>query len=252
MKPKRFIKNKANLNELQIQRKTGRRTAALSQLRQARTILAYLALAALGAIAVLAFIAPSVSLPDRIVLLPLGLAALSFWIPYFWHRVGTHREVAAFILTAAMFLLYSLARSAGPDEGFQLSLAALPDDSFVVPYSAYIVFFSALITGAFWRHQNDWTRSAITAILIIGLLALASFTLLFQYFPSGPTEVLDPSPFPTLAMKLLEYGCLALLCDTVTAHKATRHLALRLLPGVLLLLWVRHQFFVAPVESESG
>lgn len=221
-------------------------------MEQGEIIFARLALTALGMVTLLAFFAPSASLPDRLVFLPLGLATLVFWMPYVLRRTSSHREIAAFILTAAMFLIYSLARNAGPAEGFELRFAALPDDRFVVPYSAYIVFFPALLSGPFWwRQRNNWTRSVVGAITIIALLALGSFTLLRGHFPTGPTEILDPTALPTIAMKLVEYGCVALLCHAVTAFKKTRRLALQLLPGVLLLLWARHHFFVAPAETES-
>lgn len=229
---------------------SGQREIGLSHLELGKIWLSRLALAALGAIAILAFFAPSVSLPDRMAFLPLGLAMASFWIPSLLRRVSSHREASTFILTAAMFLIYSLARSVGPDEGFELRFAALPDDSFVVPYSAYIVVFSTLITGPFWwQRKNEWTRSIVGAVTIIAILTLGSFTLLRSHFPTGPAEILDPAPLPTLAMKLIEYGCVALLCHAVTALKETRCLALRLLPGALLVLWARHQFFVAPEES---
>ena len=93
--------------------------------------------------------------------------------------------------------------------------------------------------------------SIIAAITIISMLTLASFSLLKGYFPTGPTEILDPAPLPMLALNLVEYGCLALLCQAVAARKETRKLVLRILPGVLLLLWARHQFFAAPVEAEA-
>jgi hypothetical protein len=53
-----------------------------------------------------------------------------------------------------------------------------------------------------------------------------------------------------MAMNLVEYSSLALLCHAATARRTTRLLALRVLPGVLLALWIRHQFFMAPEESE--
>lgn len=224
----------------------------LSQLGQGEVIFAYVALAALGAVTFLAFLAPSVSLPDRIIFLPLGLIALTLWNPFVLERARIHREIATFILTVAMFLIYSLARTAGPIEGIELRFAALPDDVFVIPYSSYVVVFAALLsTPTCWRRHSDWTRSIVGAIAIIALLAVGSFGLLRQYFPTGPTEILDPTPLPTLAMKLIEYGCIALLCHVVAAREQTRLLALRLLPAVLLFLWLRHQFFIRPEEIES-
>ena len=228
----------------------GQREQGLSHLQQGEIILSRLAFAALGAIVVLAFFAPQVPVSDRIVFLPLGLAAIGFWMPFLLRRAAAHREVSSFLLTAAMFLIYGLARSVGPDQGFELRFAALPEDIFVVPYSAYIVVFASLFTGPFWwRKANDWTRAVISSTTIIALLMLGSFSLLRQYFPTGPAEMLDPNPLPRLAMKLVEYGCVALLCHAVTARKETRRWALQLMPGVLLLLWARYQFFAAAGES---
>lgn len=213
--------------------------------------LAHGALAALALVCALAFIPSTSVLADRVTLLALGAGcALLCWTPLLKHVKATP-ERAAFVLTAAMFVIYGLARAAGPDEGFSLRFAALPDDEFVVPYSAYVVLFGAILTGPYWWfHRNNWTRSILSGVTLVGFFALVAFSLLRRYYPAGPTDILDPSPLPPLAMKLVEYGCVALLCHAVAARRHTRRLALRLLPGVLLLLWTRHQFIVAPEESE--
>jgi len=219
---------------------------------RAEIVCAFIALLGLGLVAALAFFAPEVGLSDRIVLPPLGLTALVFWIPFVLRRADSHQDVAAFALSAAMFVIYGMARAAGPDEGFALRFAALPEDQFVVPYSAYVVVICALLSSPlWWKRRGDWTISLLASVIVVALLSLLSFTLLKGYFPVGATEILDPSSLPALAMNLVEYSCLVLLCCAVAARKETRSLALRLLAGVLLLLWARHQFFVAPVEAEA-
>ena len=214
-------------------------------------VLARGALLALTAVCGLAFWPSSSTLPERTGLLAIGIGcALFCWTPLIRHLAASP-ERAAFALTAAMFIVYGLARAAGPDEGPGLRFAALPDDTFVIPYSAYIVVPCAILTGPYWWfHRNYWTRALLGAGVVLGFFALFGFSLLRRHFPAGPLEILDPSPLPRMAMNLVEYSSLALLCHAVAARRTTRRLALRALPGVLLLLWARHQFWMAPEESE--
>lgn len=209
-------------------------------------LLAQVALVALAVVCILAFIPSNAALADKTALLVVGLAGAVFcWTPLIRHvKCSSHRT--AFALTAMMFLVYGLARSAGPDEGFALQFAALPDDKFVVPYSAYVVVLAAIVTGPYWWfHCLNWTRSLLAGIGIVALLGYFSFFLLQRYYPVGVTEILDPTPLPTLSMLLIEYGSVALLCHAVAIRRQTRRLALRALPAVLLLIAARHHFFVA-------
>ena len=228
-----------------------RDTSLKSPQDKSEVVCAFLALLGLGIVAALAFLATEVASADRIVLPPLGLAALVFWIPFVWRRIDAHSDIAAFALTATMFVIYQLARTSGPEDGFSLRFAALPEDQFVLPYSAYVVVVAAMISSPlWWRRRGEWMVSILAAITILAALAAFSFSLLKGYFPVGATEILDPTPLPSLAMNLVEYGCLALVCSAVAARRETRILALRLLPAILLLLWARHQFFAAPVDAE--
>jgi hypothetical protein len=215
------------------------------------TVLAYCALLALVLICGLAFLPSSSVLAERTALLFVGIGcAIVCWSPLQRHLLISS-ERAAFVLTAAMFVIYGLARAVGPEEGPALHFAALPDDSFVIPYSAYIVVSGAIISAPYWWfHKSTWIRSLIAGGVLLGLFTLLTFSLLRRHFPVGPLEILDPTPLPRMAMYLVEYCSLALLCHAVAARTTTRRLALRALPAVLLLLWIRHQFFMAPEESE--
>jgi hypothetical protein len=214
-------------------------------------VLARGALLALALICGLAFLPPTTTISDRSALLAVGFGCAIFcWSPLQKYLLVSP-ERAAFILTAAMFVVYGLARSAGPEAGFSLRFAALPDDDFVVPYSAYIAVFGAIFFGPYWQfHRGNWIRSTAAAGILLGFFTLFTFLLLRRHFPSGPLEILDPTPLPRIAMNLVEYSSVALLCHTVSTRSATRRFALRALPGVLLLLWARHQFLVAPEDNE--
>lgn len=214
-------------------------------------LFAQVAFIALAIVCILAFLPSNAALADKTALLAVGLAGAVFcWTPLLRH-VKCSSQRTAFVLTAMMFLVYGLARSAGPSEGFALQFAALPGDKFVVPYSAYIVVFTALITGPYWWfHCLNWTRSLLAGIGIVALLGYFSFFLLQRHYPSGTTQILDPTPLPALSMLLVEYGSVALLCHAVAIQRQTRRLALRALPAVLLLIVARHHFFVATEEGE--
>lgn len=150
-----------------------------------------------------------------------------------------------------MFLIYGIARMAGPDEGFSLQFAALPGDKFVIPYSAYVVVFAAILTGPFWWfHRLNWPLALLAGIGIVAVLSFFSFFLLQRYFPVGTTEILDPTPLPVLGLLLVEYASVALLCHAVALRRQTRRLALRTLPVILLVLAARHQFFPASEDGE--
>ncbi|MDQ3813900.1 MAG: hypothetical protein M3347_08110, partial [Armatimonadota bacterium] len=152
-----------------------------------------------------------------------------------------------------MFIVYGLARRAGPEEGWALTFSALPDDRFVISYAARCVLIGALLTAPAWlRNISGWTRALLIGLILIAALALFSFLFLYRHYPAGPTETLDPTPLPHLALQIVEYGSLALLCNVVGAHPPLRRLVLRLLPLALLTLWARHQFMAPPpVEEET-
>lgn len=192
------------------------------------------------------------TLADRITLLGLGIfAALCFWTPLL-RRIEAQENAPAFVLTAAMFIVYGLARRAGPAAGPALTFSALPGDRFVISYAAFVVVAAALLTTPFWlRHIGGWTRALLAGIILLAALALFSFVFLGRHYAVGPTEIVDPTPLPHLMMQLVEYGALALLCNIVGTHPPTRRLVLRILPLALLILWAWHQFGAPPRGEEA-
>jgi hypothetical protein len=163
-------------------------------------------------------------------------------------------EASAFALSLAMFVVYGMARAAGPnDDAWSLHFAALPTTVFAVPWAARVVVLGALVTAPLWmRHLNGWTRAVLGALAIVALLGIASFSFLRGYYPVGETDaILDPKPLADTMMQVVEYGALALLCSAACAVPKTRRIVLRALPLLLLALWVRHQWFPAPPPPED-
>jgi hypothetical protein len=196
---------------------------------------------------------------DGATLLFLALcAALIGWTPLKKYFLDADRfdrsrhNAATFALAAAMFVIYSLARRSGPEEGWSLRFAFLPDDVFVVPFAARIVMAAALLVLILhWKVLSGWTRALVIGAGIIAAWALFSFRLLSGYFPVGVTETLDPTPLVTTLLQLVEYVALGILCSAATAHPAVRRWILRLLPLVLLALWARHHWALPVVEEED-
>ncbi len=215
------------------------------------TLFAQIAFVALVVVCGLAFIPSTIALADKTALFAVGFAGAIFvWTPLI-RQIQCSPQRSAFFLTAAMFLIYGIARTAGPEEGFSLQFAALPGDKFVIPYSAYVVIFTAILTGPYWWfHRLNSTYALLGGIVLVGGLSFFSFFLLRRFFPAGTTEILDPTPLPSLSMLLVEYSCVALLCHAVAARRRTRRLALRVLPAMMLALAARHQFFPATEDGE--
>jgi hypothetical protein len=189
---------------------------------------------------------------DKITLLFLGFtAAVLFWTPL--RRNFESADAATFALAAAFFIIYGLARRAGPDEGWALRFSALPDDVFTISWAARIALAGALISAAMSRQRMSlFVRAALGACLIIGLFSLGIFLFLSRMYPVGATEVLDPTPLVHLLMQLIEYGAVAILCGVVGADLTARRIALKVLPLLLLALWARHQFAAAPIEEDEA
>jgi hypothetical protein len=207
----------------------------------------------LAVVTVLAFSLASEPTPaDRVTLLTLAvLGAVCFWTPllrYFNERP----DAATFALTAALFIVYGIARRAGPDEGWALRLAALPDDPFIISWAARVVVLGAILAAPlWWRQVSFWTRSLLTASAIVLAIGLGTFVFLRRYYPPvAETEIVNPKLLVDVVLQAVEYSALALLCNAVCLHPTARRWALRALPLVLLALWARHQF-APPVETEG-
>lgn len=215
------------------------------------TVPAVFALMCLLVVFILALI-PTLASPlaDKSALLFLaGVAALAFWTP-FSRRLEKHSCAVPFFLTSVMFIIYRLAREAGPQAGPALRFTALPGDEFVVPYAAYVAFVGGLAAFPLrWQQLTVFGRALLTGLLLIGLLAAYSFWLLAWFYAVGVTATLDPSRLPTLFMMLFEFAYIALICHTVCENAPARRLTMRVLPVVLLLLWARHHFVVTPEEA---
>jgi len=211
------------------------------------------------AIAALAFFPAVTATPaDKVTLLFLTVVAfICFWTPLL-RRFETHPAAATFALTAAMFMVYSLARTAGPDTGWLLKFPILPEDKFTVSYAARIVILCAIVTLPFgwrpfwWRDLHGWTQSLLLGAVLLAVMATFIFRFLSGAYVVGVTEQLDPTPLVHLGMQLVEYSAVALLCNAVTNHPVARRFVLRLLPFLLLALWARHQFMAAPEAAAEA
>lgn len=212
---------------------------------------------ALGGVALLALfpnprlLPPDAMLAEKTVLLFLAAVFLVALVPAL-HRRLMERDAATFALLSAFFVLFHLAERAGPREGWSLQFAVLPDDQFPISYALRMVFVGALATFPLWWKGGGPQRFILAALLLIGVIGAASFGLLARFYPVGPTETLDPTPLPTLFLQIVGYASVAALCRAVTASPATRALALRALPFVLLLILAKFQFLPAPVPVEEA
>jgi len=212
------------------------------------------AIAAFGLLAstALAFSPAVIATPaDKLTLLFLAVAALiCFWTPLL--RIFDEQpSAAAFALTVGMFLIYSLARNAGPKDGSVLQFSAIPDEKFPVTHAAKIVVLCAFITIPAWLRQlNGWLKAVVSGAILLALLAAGSLYFLGGRLKVGVVEEVDPTYLPIVVMQLVEYSCVALLCTVVTANPVARKVALRFLPFALLALWGRHYFMAAPVKED--
>lgn len=217
-------------------------------------ILAYMALAALAVICGLACFAPpeKVVASDQIALVFLAVILGVVCVPAIQKLLDVQPGATTFTLTAAMFVVYSIARRYASEKG-GLTFTAMPDDKYVIPYSAYVAVFGALATLPLWlKYRSDWLRGVLAGLTVVTVFSLYSFWLLSQHYTVGVTDMVDPSKLPHLVFMLVEYGCVALLCRAVTSNSYARRYAIRFLPLALLVLWARFHFFQPPPEAESA
>jgi hypothetical protein len=161
-------------------------------------------------------------------------------------------EAATFLFTASWVVLYALARRAGPAEGWSFHLAAEPEVSFTLSYAARIAIAGALVAAAIGRAAlSGFTRAALLAMLVAGLLLLGNFLFLAQFFSVGETKQLDPVPLAHALLQLVEYGAIAVLCGVAASDARVRGGLLKVLPILLLALWARYQFGPIPVEEDE-
>ncbi|HEX8832996.1 MAG TPA: hypothetical protein VF719_02285 [Abditibacteriaceae bacterium] len=229
--------------------------APISQSRRAAQarLAAPIAAVALAIIALLAFSgATEPTLADRLTLLFLGLVALVCAFSPARHFFNERRDAATFALAVSFFIIYSLARRAGPSEGWELNFAILPDDSFRISWAARAALLGAFLSVAMARYQmSSFARALLGAALLIGALSLGTFLFLSRFYTVGSTEILDPKPLADVLLQCVEYGAVGVLCAVVGADDRMRPLVMKILPFLLLALWAKHQFGAAPVEEDE-
>ena len=229
---------------------------------------AVVALAALAFIALLAFSGASrPELSDKIALLFLAITATVCIVTPLRAFFDSRADAATFALIAAFFVIYGIARHAGPEEGTSftllrwtkfkmhwpsLHLALLPESPIAIPWAAYISVIGALLVLVLARRApSPPARALLAAVAVVGAIGIGIFRFLGSYYPVGATEVVNPEPLVYALMQIIEFGAVAILCSAVASHTTTRRLALRALPILLFTLWARHQFGPAPVEEDD-
>lgn len=219
----------------------------------ARAAGSLVALLALGLIAFLAFHgATQPSLADKISLLFLAVASGLCLLPPLWRAIDANPDAATFVLSTAFFIIYSLARRAGPDDGWALPIAALKDAPIMLPWSAYLALGAVLPALLLARPRLAApVRAYLAAVAVVGFIGCVLYKFLGHFFPVGITSVLNPELLFYTLLQSVEYGVLLLLCNTVCSHAPVRRIAMRLLPLILLSLWARHQFAATPVEDDE-
>lgn len=229
----------------------------------ARSALIFSGFGALALLSVLVFSAlvPNPGAANLGALLVLGLLGLIAWTPLIWtplaRRAEEDGDVTTWILFVVMATVYSLARRAGPEEGWPIPLGKLlPDSTIVLPYTARAVLLGALLSAPAWaRNMGGALKSALAALGLVAGLGLVSFFFLRGYYPATEVPVndkpyLDPRPLAESLVQCVEYAALALCCAGVSANLAMRRLALRALP-LLLLVWARHVFKPVPIPEDE-
>lgn len=196
---------------------------------------------------------PSARLSEKTALLFLVVTFLVALAPRLQRKLFENRDAATFLLICAAFILFHIAERAGPRDGFSLRFAALPDDTFPVSYALRLAVFGAILSVPAWIRGGGPQKAIGAALLIIAAFGIGSFLLLARFYPTGATEILDPTPLPPLFLQMLGYGAIAALCRAVTQSDAATRLALRAMPLVLFVVWAKMQLIapvVAPEDAE--
>lgn len=210
------------------------------------------AVAALWLIALLALL-PEVSGDLSI---PLTLLVLAFtslivcWTPL-CNKLQEHPDAATFCVTACMFIIYGLARRFEWGVDLTVHFGGFAGEEYSLSPAALLVFIGAVLSSPCWIRQfRSWANAVVSALLVLMLLGFGSFWFLSQYYPVGATEILDPTPLLPLAMNLIEFFLLTLICVAACAGVKTRKVFLKSLPLMLILLWGRHVFMHGSGENQ--
>ena len=206
---------------------------------------AAVSLLALLGVAALAFSAATKPGPaDTVTLFFLTLMTAIFGYAPFLRRLREDRDAAAFVLCAAMFVVYGLSRRVTAAEPPTLGEAK-------IGYAAFLVIGGALIGAPAWaKNFNGWTRAAAFALSLLLLLGWLAFRFLSMFYEVGETKTINPATWGFLLLQTIEYGALALCCSAVTANSRVRRFALVLLPALLLALAMRYKTMPAAQEDE--
>ncbi len=186
---------------------------------------------------------------DQLTLPVLGLfAALFAWTPL-QRQVAPQRDAATFAFCAALFVVYGLARRTVPE-----SLPALHfnDEEYRFSCAAWCVFLGAVLSAPAWlKSIGGWMRALLGGLFILFVIALFSFKFIGGHYPTTSPSPIDPAVFVLFMMQTLEFAALGLCCASAAAHPRLRRLMLMALPILLWMVWARHHFAPAPIESEN-
>lgn len=158
-------------------------------------------------------------------------------------KLQEHPDVAIFCISAVMFIVYSLARRF--DGGLSLTVhsGVFVGDEYAISPAAILVFIGAVLSAPSWMRQfRGWTNAVIVALMTLAVLGFGSFWFLSRFYTVGATDILDPTPLLPLAMNVLEFFFLTLVCAASCAEDKTRKVLLKSLPIMLILLFARHAF----------
>jgi len=234
------------------------RPTARAETTHRTNLASIISLAALLGIALLAFNSVTQpSLADRATLLCLAVSSALCLLPPLRRFFERRADATAFALMAAFFIIYTLARNAGPDVGWSWQSRFLPDQPMGISWAARLVVGAAILSLGLSLVTRlrfaGITRAILVALGIFGATGIVMFNFLGHYFSVGVTgnTQLNPELLFNALQQIIEFGAVAILCQAVAADAPTRRLAMRALPVLLLLLWARHQFGPGYVEPQE-
>jgi len=202
---------------------------------------AVVALWLVGLLALLPDVSGDFSVPLTFFILLLA-SFIVCWTP-FCEKLEKHSDVAMFCVTAVMFIVYGLARRFDGGVALTVHSGIFVGDEYSISPAAIVVFAGAVLSAPAWTRQfRGWAKAVVIALLTLAVLGFGSFWFLGQYYTVGATEILDPTPLLPLAMNVLEFFFLTLVCVAACAGATTRKVLLKSIPIMLILLFGRHAF----------
>lgn len=194
-----------------------------------------------GLLALLPDVSGDFSVPLTLFVLLLT-SIIVCWTPV-CDKLREHSDVATFCVTAVMFIIYGLARRFDGGASLTIHSGIFVGDEFAISPAAILIFIGAIISAPSWMRQfRGWANAVLVALLTLAVLGFASFWFLSRYYTVGATEILDPTPLLPLAMNVLEFFILTLVCVAACAADNTRKVLLKSIPIMLVFLFCRHAF----------